>query len=94
MRGRVDPGVRLALLALAWLGACAVQFAQPALWPAGVYVGITLLALPIAIVGRRQVGWSALAVALLAFGSTGWRTTAWPTGCPPRSRAATCGSPA
>jgi len=80
-----DTGLRMALAVLAWLAGIGLQMQQPALWPAAHYLGLLL---PAAAGGaawlalRRRHGRAApgvlllaLALALLAFASTGWRAT-------------------
>ena len=59
----------------------ALQVQQPVLWAAGVYIGVTALALACALLAwcarpgaARALGWL-LAAALAAFGTTGWRAT-------------------
>ena len=74
----VDPGMRLAALALAWIAGVALHLQQPTLWslPACVAaVAFGALGLAVAWRWRRAfvVGW--LGVALLAFGASGWRAS-------------------
>ena len=81
-------GLFIAGLAGAWLGGVALQMQQRALWPGAVYIGLCMLGL--ALLGlalarlpmplpmplaARHCGWW-LALALVAFGSTGWRAEA------------------
>lgn len=73
MRDRLDPGVRLAGLAFAWLAGAALQLQQSQLWSAGLYAGLTGGALALALVQRRRWPLLLIALAVLAFGSTGWR---------------------
>ncbi len=77
-------GLFIAGLAAAWLGGVALQMQQRALWPRAEYSVLCLVALallgllwarlpvPLAL---RRIG-LCLALALLAFGSTGWRADA------------------
>ena len=66
---------------LGWVLGTALQVQQPALWAAGVYIGVTVLAFALTLLARRArpgaaraLGWL-LAAALAAFGTTGWRAT-------------------
>jgi competence protein ComEC len=72
-------GWRIAAGGGAWLAGMALQLQQPWLWPAGHYMLVVagaLLLIALGVGGRRH-GWARLAwpvaLALLAFGSTGWR---------------------
>ncbi|HYN58799.1 MAG TPA: DNA internalization-related competence protein ComEC/Rec2 [Rubrivivax sp.] len=84
-------GVRLAAAALAWLLGIGLQMQQPMLWPQGGYGALALAAVPLLLawrglaararrVGGRRAAHSStlclvLALAFLAFASTGWRAT-------------------
>ncbi len=77
-RLRVDPGWFAAACGVAFLAGAATQLQQRSLWPSSVYAalcGVALLALLLAAWpgprGSRVV--AVLALAGLAFGSTGWR---------------------
>ena len=66
---------------LGWVLGTALQVQQPALWAAGVYIGVTVLAFALTLLAwrarpgaARALGWL-LAAALAAFGTTGWRAT-------------------
>ncbi|MGL6110108.1 MAG: DUF4131 domain-containing protein, partial [Rubrivivax sp.] len=84
----LDTGVRLAAMALSWLLGIGLQLQQPALWQAADYIALcaaACLALALCFAldrrFRRREGaglWLMvllLALALLGFGSTGWRAT-------------------
>jgi len=77
----LDPGWRIALGALAWLGGIALQLQQAALWPAAHYAGACALAALLAATAwraRRGPAFVALVVAaaLAGAGSTGLRAHA------------------
>ena len=66
---------------LGWVLGTALQVQQPALWAAGVYIGVTVLAFALTLLAwrarpgaARALAWL-LAAALAAFGTTGWRAT-------------------
>jgi len=74
----VDPGMRLAALALAWIAGVALHLQQPTLWPLPACVAAVVFgALGLAVAWRWRrafvVAW--LGVALLAFGASGWRAS-------------------
>jgi competence protein ComEC len=81
MRQAVDPGVRLASFALAWIAGVAWHLQQRALWPAQAFIAATALGaigLGVAVFverGRRGYFIGVLAAALLAFGASGWRAS-------------------
>ena len=79
-----DMGLRMAAAALAWLLGIGLQLQQTALWSADTYIVLTLAALPVLAAWLGLAGGSAsrwrllpclLALAMLGFGSTGWRAT-------------------
>jgi len=73
MKGRVEPGAGGWWLAGGWLAGVAMQLQQPALWPLAVYTGLVAGAVLLGWFGRRIAPLAAVALAALAFGSTGWR---------------------
>ncbi len=84
MGAPLDTGVRMALAALAWLLGIGVQMQQPALWPTSVFSALVAAALLLLLAWRALLGRAPhsaqacllIALALLAFGSTGWRAAA------------------
>jgi competence protein ComEC len=78
MRQAVDPGMRLAVLALAWIAGVALHLQQRTLWPVPAClagVGLGVLGLVAAWRWRRAFVVGLLGVALLAFGASGWRAS-------------------
>jgi len=74
MRQAVDPGMRLAALALAWLAGVALHLQQRTLWPdaaCAAAVALGLLAVAAAWRWRRAFIAALPGVALLAFGAAG-----------------------
>lgn len=81
MGAPLDTGLRMAAAALAWLLGIGLQMQQPALWPQPAYAAMAAAAL-LLVAGWRALAARApriafscllLALALLAYGSTGWR---------------------
>ncbi|HEY4068245.1 MAG TPA: ComEC/Rec2 family competence protein, partial [Burkholderiaceae bacterium] len=86
MREPVDPGLRLAAFALAWVAGVAVHLQQRALWSTSACIAaaaVGAIGLGVALVkaprGRRGLLVGALVgvmgAALLAFGASGWRAS-------------------
>src|SRR5690242_15224573 len=74
--GGHDTGWRLAGLALAWIAGVALQLTEPALMPAARYLAaLTAGALLLAAAWRwgRAFMLGVIGMALLGFGSAGWR---------------------
>ena len=80
----LDTGWRIAIGMLAWLSGIGLQMRQPQLWPVAHYLAMMLAALGLAVAWRLLLrgprgGRAAslpclcLALALAAYGSTGWR---------------------
>jgi competence protein ComEC len=80
----LDTGWRIAIGMLAWLSGIGLQMRQPQLWPAADYLAMMLAALGLAVAwtlllrgprGGRAASLPCLclALALAAYGSTGWR---------------------
>lgn len=81
-RTGLSPGGRLALAAAAWLLGMAWQLQLPALWPMAVHQALVagggaVLLVGLVWRGARQAvwrgAWPAVALLMLALGSTGWR---------------------
>ncbi|HEX7384533.1 MAG TPA: DNA internalization-related competence protein ComEC/Rec2 [Burkholderiaceae bacterium] len=77
---RSGTGMRLALLALAWLAGVALQLQQAELWPALAYRGLVGAGVVAGVLalrrGRGQAAWAAAAAALLGLGVSGWQAGA------------------
>jgi len=78
MREAVDPGMRLAALALAWIAGVGLHLQQRTLWPdaaCAAAVALGLLGLAAAWRWRRAFVVALLGAALLAFGAAGLRAS-------------------